>query len=395
MREISKNSFCKFLFKILQEKMLIDTHNLDEELKVTIQETTKCFNNIANNIFHEKGLNHNKAAATGKDRPLSDNFMDFKIIDNKNFANINESLNPYVDINSSDNKMLNSFDEINEFSILNKDERDHLNALPSNNRKNFANANYAHKSQQPIISDKIKLNPTLDTININDGILFQNIDRNNNNNINNNHINNNSSGNNFHKEQQAKINQEYQNLLEHLEEKISNIQKELSKVLVKEFKYSEKDIIEIDLKNKINLNFYNNTSIQNTNNESLFTINGRNPECSANNYIDNSYLDTTNTNNNNNMNNNFNYENKNKKLDMTLNYLEKNNIMLENFLSSCDNPINLVFKLENIINSVIKIQAYMAKINEKNEENFQKLREDKGNYLFIALSAFYIYKNFY
>lgn len=332
------------MFKHLSENFPKESLFADKHLNKAINETTNSLEAILENIFEFKS-SHNT--------PIS------KVID-INSVDINENLKAepakikYDDINDSKfylnknqeikneaaNK--NNYEDINEISF-NKNhlaDKIKINNIYHYNHKNNSNSN-------KVSNDNTFMTPPTPTLN-------------------NLSLSNHNMNNNFHNLNHNAIFEEYENLLNNLNEKVLGIQKDLNSLLLTVHKYTEKDLFQIDSNQKFSLKnsstnnlHYNNN---NFNNETFINLNLEN-KISENISEDSLFLTHK--------------DSKKRNFDDT-NIVHKNNISCNHILANYPNT-NLVYILENIFTNIFKIKAYLKLVNKSSDPKNNVTDNKEGN----------------
>lgn len=301
---------------------------------------------------------------------MIDNIFDLnkknEVLFNKKIIDINspdfntiipEKKNSYEDINDSkiyQNFELNSNNKNKTNTQLNsKSNFENINEISFNNTNNLADINKNSKNKNNIGVNNINQIPNK---NSNNNSLFSpQTPTLNNLSISNNNLNNT----NFINCNQNTIFEEYENILNNFNEKILSIQKDLNSLLINVYKYTEKDLFQIDSNQKFCLkNPSNNLFI--ANNDTFINLN-LDHKNSDNNFDDSLFIT-----------NNKDFGKKN--LDDT-NLNHKNNISFNNILTCFPNS-NLIFNIENTFTNIQKIKAYIKLIsmssNQKNNAEDNK-----------------------
>jgi len=314
----SKNNVCKFLFKHLSENFLQENLFSDGHLKKAINETANSLEAIFDSIFELKLSPHN---------PIN------KVIDinSVNTNNHEPAVNEYYNINDSKLYINKNLEEKN--GTANKNNYEDINEISFNNilkdKININNiVNYKYISNQDKMSNsKTSNNPPTLTLN-------------------NFSLSNNNMNNNYNNSNQNAILEEYENLLNNLNENILGIQKDLNLLLLNVHQYTEKDLLQIDLNQKFSLKNHSTNNLHNMNNDTFINLNLENKN-SENIFEDSLFLKHRNS--------------KKRNFDDT-NLIYKNNISCNQILTNNPNT-NFIYTVENLFTNIFKIKAYLKLIN--------------------------------
>jgi hypothetical protein len=334
--QLSKSNLSKFLFKHLSERNSDENLYSEKHLKKAIDEISNNFELNLENIFEFK-LNQNSPIA--------------KVID-INSTYINENLNAdavkskYYDINDSKiyenylnynnekkEKLGNiNYENINEISFNNNNTEKCKNTFNLNNNNNKASNNNTFNTPPT---------PTLNNLSLS---------------------NHNPNNNNFN---QIAIFEEYENLLNNLNEKVIYIQKDLNSLLINMHKYTEKDLLQIDSNQKFSLKNSSN-NFYNSNNETFINLNLENKN-SENIFDDSLFLTHKDC--------------KKRNFDDT-NILQKNNISCNHILANNPNT-NFIYTVDNIFTNIFKIKAYLKLVNASSSDKNNLDANKEGNFIYL------------
>ena len=336
MSQFSKCNLSKFLFKHLSERNADENLYSEKQLKKAIDEIANNFELNLENIFEIK-LNQNSPIA--------------KVID-INSTYINENLNAdaakskYYDINDSkfNENCLNYYKEKKE--KLGNNNYENLNDISFNNNntekcKNTLNLNNNNNKVSNNNTFNTPPTPTLNNLSLS---------------------NHNPNINNFN---QNAIFEEYENLLNNLNEKVIYIQKDLNSLLINMHKYTEKDLLQIDSNQKFSLKNSSN-NFYNINNETFINLNLENKN-SENIFDDSLFLTHK--------------DSKKRNLDDT-NILQRNNISCNHILANNPNT-NFIYTVDNIFTNIFKIKAYLKLVNASSSDKNNLDANKEGNFIYL------------
>ncbi len=321
----SNNNLCKFFFKALSEDYNFENFSVDETLFTSLKETSNSINKIINLILSKTDNNYTEKD-TKKDI-INFNNTDIHYLvklekSNKEEQYNNNGYNCYninqVSQNSNNQKLL--YEDINEVSF-----NGNMNKNIKNTKQNI------HLTPlTPILHNLNISNNNCNNINLNQTIIFE----------------------------------EYENLLNNFNEKIIIIQKELNGLLTNYFKYTEKELFQIDSNQKCSMKNSTNTLL-NINNSTLINLNLEFKN-SENLFDDSVFIN--------------NKESKRRYLDET-NIIQKNNISCNNILANYPNS-NIVFIIENIFTNIQKIKSYLKLVNLSLNKKNNDCENKEGKYIF-------------
>lgn len=281
-------------------------------------------------------------------------------------SNKHSPIKKVIDINSSDlnenstqNIIKSKYYDINDSKCY----ENYLNKTKENNQKNHKN-NYEDINEFSIsnINNKEIYKNIQKQININNKVSNNNTFMTpptpflNNLSLSNHNINNH----NFNNYNHIAINEEYENLLNNLNDKVLSIQKDLNSLLINVHKYSEKDLLQIDFNNKFSLKNSSN-NLNNFNNDTFINLNLENKN-SENNFDDSLFLTHK--------------DSKKRNFDDT-NTIHKNNMSFNHILANNPNSC-FIYTVENLFTNIFKIKAYLKLVNISSDPKSNAVENKEG-----------------